>query len=73
MAVAIAVLFITGQVVAWGTLLGATMALHASSDSIDYCETFDHDWIEGGISGLMQFPVCRRCGKWERYYRSEKA
>ena len=31
------------------------------------CRVLGHDWREGGILGLLEFPVCRRCGRWSYY------
>jgi hypothetical protein len=33
------------------------------------CSVFGHWWGCSGIGGLLEFPVCRICGRWGRYAR----
>jgi hypothetical protein len=30
------------------------------------CKVFGHAWVSGGVGGILEFPCCVRCGKWER-------
>ena len=29
------------------------------------CRVLGHVWCDGGLSGVLSFAYCRRCGKWE--------
>ena len=30
------------------------------------CRVLGHRWLLGGVTGLLEFPVCVRCGRWSR-------
>lgn len=34
------------------------------------CRLLGHRWVHVDAEPAASFPICRRCGKWDRYPRS---